>query len=477
MSEAGKPPDFTGARVLVVGDVMLDRNWIGAARRISPEAPVPVVTIDERRETPGGAANVAMNVAALGGRVSLSGLIGEDEAGYALRGFLADNGIGDALRFCALPTITKLRVLSRHQQLIRLDFESRDYSPAASALTTDFPALLDGHDVVVFSDYGKGALSAVDEMIACAKKQGKTVLVDPKGRDFSRYAGADIVTPNVAELAAVTGGFAENALVDRAREALRATGIFAFLVTQGEKGMTYVDARRHHYLAARAREVFDVTGAGDTVIATLAAGLSSGFPLDHALWLSNAAASVSVSRLGTAVVDPHELRKALEPQRASTHGVVDREELREHVRRVRARGQTVVMTNGCFDILHAGHVTYLEEAKALGDRLIVAVNSDASLRRLKGPGRPANTLASRARVLAALQSVDWVVAFDDDTPETLIEEVSPDILVKGGDNRAEEIAGAQWVLAHGGEVRVLSYLEGFSTTKTLAEFLRYRLTK
>lgn len=471
MTEAGKPPDFSAARVLVVGDVMLDRNWIGATHRISPEAPVPVVTIDERCETPGGAANVAMNIAALGGQASLSGLIGEDEAGYALRGFLADNGIGDALKFCALPTITKLRVLSRHQQLIRLDFESHDYSSAASALIEEFAALVEGHDVVVFSDYGKGALFAVNEMIACAKKHGKTVLVDPKGRDFSRYAGADIVTPNLSELAAVIGPFDEETLCDKAREALRATGISAFLVTQGDKGMTYIDAYRSHHLSAQAQEVFDVTGAGDTVIATLAAGLSRGYPLDHALWLANAAASVSVAKLGTAVVDPHELRKALEPQRATTHGVVTREELLEHVRRARARGQTIVMTNGCFDILHAGHVAYLEEAKALGDRLIVAVNSDASLRRLKGPKRPANTLASRARVLAALQSVDWVVAFDDDTPKALIEAVSPNILVKGGDNRAEEIVGAQWVRAHGGTVRVLSYVEGFSTTKTLAKFL------
>lgn len=471
MSETGKPPDFSAARVLVVGDVMLDRNWIGATHRISPEAPVPVVTIDKRCETPGGAANVAMNIAALGGQASLSGLIGKDEAGYALRGFLADNGIGDALKFSALPTITKLRVLSRHQQLIRLDFESHDYSSVASVLIEEFAALVDGHDVVVFSDYGKGALFAVNEMIACAKKHGKTVLVDPKGRDFSRYAGADIVTPNLAELAAVIGSFDEQTLCDKARQALHKTGIAAFLVTQGDKGMTYIDARSSHHLSAQAQEVFDVTGAGDTVIATLAAGLSRGYPLDHALWLANAAASVVVAKLGTAVVDPHELRKALEPQRATTHGVVTREELLEHVRRARARGQTIVMTNGCFDILHAGHVTYLEEAKALGDRLIVAINSDASLRRLKGPNRPANALASRARVLAALQSVDWVVAFDDDTPKALIEAVSPNILVKGGDNRADEIVGAQWVRAHGGTVRVLSYVEGFSTTKTLAKFL------
>ncbi len=471
MPEAGKPPNFAAARVLVVGDVMLDRNWIGEADRISPEAPVPVVTIGEQRETPGGAANVAMNITALGGRATLSGLIGEDEAGEALRGFLAKNGIGDHLQTCALPTITKLRVLSCHQQLIRLDFESRDYSPASAALTAAFAAILDEHDVVVFSDYGKGALSGIAEMIALAKKRGKTVLVDPKGRDFSRYRGADIVTPNVSELSAVAGHFDETTLLKKAREELCVSGISAFLVTQGEKGMTYVDARRDHYFVARAREVFDVTGAGDTVIATLAAGLSAGYPRDRAIELANAAASVSVAKLGTAVVDPRELRKALEPHRASTHGVVDREALLEHVRRVRERGQTLVMTNGCFDILHAGHVTYLEEAKNLGDRLIVAVNSDVSLRRLKGPNRPANTLASRVRVLAALQSVDWVIAFDDDTPETLIEEISPDVLVKGGDNRVEEIAGAHWVLAHGGEVRALSYVEGFSTTRTLAKFL------
>lgn len=462
--------NFQNARVLVIGDVMLDRSWSGGASRISPEAPVPVVNISQQRQTPGGAANVAVNIAALGGHAVLLGLIGTDEAGAALTGLLTERGIDCRLQSCPLPTITKLRVLSRHQQLIRLDFESQGYGEYADALQAAFAAALPDCDAVIFSDYGKGALANVSSLIAQAKAAGKIVLVDPKGRDFTRYRAADIVTPNKSELEACAGAVDEANLLSAARAVLADTGIAALLVTLSEKGMCYVSADADFHLPAQAREVFDVTGAGDTVIATLAAALAAGYELRAAVEFANAAASVAVGKLGTAAVTPLELRAALEPERAQSHGVVSLDELLEHIARARSRGQTIVMTNGCFDILHAGHVTYLEEAKALGGRLIVAVNTDESVRRLKGSDRPANTLESRARVLAALSSVDWVVSFDSDTPAALIETIAPDILVKGGDNRVEDIPGAQAVLDNGGQVLTLSYVDGFSTTKTLSKY-------
>lgn len=470
MSEQRNTPDFSAARVLVVGDVMLDRNWRGDTQRISPEAPVPVVKIGYQEARAGGAANVAVNLAALGARVSLCGLLGEDEAAAQLRAIVAAQGIRDLTVPCPAATITKLRVLSRNQQLMRLDFEADDYAAYAQLLEAPFEQALAQADVLVFSDYGKGALANVSALIEKAKAAGKLVLLDPKGSDYTRYRGADIITPNRGELALVAGDVSDGVLVANTRALLESCGIGAVLVTLSEKGMHYVAAETDHYLAAQAREVYDVTGAGDTVIATLAAALAVKTPLTQALEYANAAAGVVVGKLGTATLSPEELRAALEPPRARSHGVVGKAELKALIARARSRGQRIVMTNGCFDILHAGHVTYLAEAKALGDRLIVAVNSDESVRRLKGPDRPANNLHSRAAVLAALQSVDWVVVFEDDTPAQLIEELMPDVLVKGGDNRVEDIPGAQAVLANGGEVKIMSYVEGFSTTKTLSKY-------
>ncbi|SUO92741.1 bifunctional D-glycero-beta-D-manno-heptose-7-phosphate kinase/D-glycero-beta-D-manno-heptose 1-phosphate adenylyltransferase HldE [Suttonella indologenes] len=470
MSEQRNTPDFSAASVLVIGDVMLDRNWQGDTQRISPEAPVPVVNISRQEARAGGAANVAMNLAALGAKVALCGLVGDDEAGGQLRAIIRQQGITDLMKNCPADTITKLRVLSRHQQLMRLDFEAKDYARYAELLAAPFEKAVDEADVVVFSDYGKGALADVSRLIAKAKQAGKLVLLDPKGSDYARYRGADIITPNRSELALATGNADEAHLLANTRRLLDDCGIQAVLLTLSEKGMRYVAAQTEHYLAAQAREVYDVTGAGDTVIATLAAALAIKTPLPQALEYANAAAGVVVGKLGTSTLSPEELRAALEPPRARSHGVVDKESLKRLIARARTRGQKIVMTNGCFDILHAGHVTYLAEAKALGDRLIVAVNTDESVRRLKGESRPANNLHSRAAVLAALQSVDWVVVFEEDTPAQLIEELMPDILVKGGDNRVEDIPGAQAVLAKGGEVKIMSYVDGFSTTKTLSKY-------
>ena len=464
-------PDFSRARVLVAGDLMLDRYWSGPARRISPEAPVPVVHVSELDDRPGGAGNVALNVAAPGGRAWVCAPVGADEAAAVLRARLEAAGVGCA--FEVVPqaaTITKLRVLARHQQLIRLDFEDGfpDFEPAR--LAAGVTALLDAAGIVVCSDYAKGALRDVAAVIAAARTAGRPVLVDPKGTDYARYAGALLITPNEAEFAAVAGEWTDEAgLVAKARRLAADCGIGHVLITRSERGMTLVaaDGAPAQHIPTRAREVFDVTGAGDTVIATLAAALAAGSPLADAVQLANHAAGIAVGKLGTATVTPLELAAALAPARPPAAGVVERTALLEELAAARARGERIVMTNGCFDLLHAGHVRYLAEAAALGDRLIVAVNDDASVRRLKGSERPIHPLAARMEVLAALRAVDWVLPFTEDTPRALIAQLLPDVLVKGGDYRPEDIAGGAEVIAAGGEVIVLGFVEGHSTTATV----------
>ncbi len=462
-------PSFAGARVLVLGDVMLDRYWHGETARISPEAPVPVVRVDETEMRPGGAANCAVNVAALGATPILLGLIGDDEAGAALEGLLERSGVGERrlLRRPGLATITKMRVVSRHQQLLRIDIEDpaagRD---GAEALHAAFLERLAGADLVLLSDYGKGALADPGRFIAAARAAGRPVLVDPKRADFEAYRGATLLTPNLAELEAAAGRCAGGQEVARRGEALcRTLGLEALLVTRGEHGVILV--RPGHdplVLAARAREVYDVTGAGDTVVAVLAACLAAGQSLEAATRLANVAAGLVVARLGTASVTPGELAAALREPPAPVRGVLDEAALLEAVAAARSAGQRVVMTNGCFDLLHAGHVSYLERARALGDRLLVAVNDDASVARLKGAGRPINPLEQRLAVLAGLAAVDWLVAFAADTPAELVARVCPDVLVKGGDYRAEEVAGGEAVRAAGGRVEILPYRPGCSTS-------------
>ncbi|MGB7934131.1 MAG: bifunctional D-glycero-beta-D-manno-heptose-7-phosphate kinase/D-glycero-beta-D-manno-heptose 1-phosphate adenylyltransferase HldE [Gammaproteobacteria bacterium] len=469
-------PCFDRGRVLIVGDVMLDRYWHGVTSRISPEAPVPVVHVGKSEERPGGAANVALNTAVLGSRTRLLGVTGDDEAAGSLEAQLAAAGID--CRFQKLshtPTVTKLRVISRHQQLIRLDFEDRFQDIDAGRLLAEFRRGLADCDVVVFSDYGKGTLADVTAMIAAARHAGKPVLVDPKAPDFSRYRGASIITPNLAEFELAAGPCAdEQSLREGGRELLARCGIEALLLTRGEQGMTLLRSNETPlHLPAETREVFDVTGAGDTVIAVLAAVLAAGTNLPEATALANLAAGIVVGKLGTASVTLPELQRAVQRGPGAGCGELTREQLLVAVAEARARGERIVMTNGCFDLLHAGHVACLHQARRLGDRLIVAVNDDASVSRLKGNGRPLNPLERRMAVLAGLESVDWVVPFSEDTPECLIGEVRPDLLVKGGDYRPEQIAGFDCVTRHGGEVVVLGYDDGCSTS-AMIETIRRR---
>jgi len=446
---------------------MLDEYWFGPTSRISPEAPVPVVRVTGSEARAGGAANVAANLASLGARTSLTGIVGRDGNAKTLATLMRNQGIAvDFVQSAQRPTITKLRVLSRNQQLIRLDTEDVYSAADAAPLAGAMERLLPPVSICILSDYAKGTLGQVSELIGICRKRGVPVLVDPKGTDFTRYGGATVLTPNLAEFEAVVGPVPTEAEIAERGQALRESlDIQALVITLGERGMAVVTAEGEPvFLPARARQVFDVTGAGDTVIATLAAGLGAGLTLQDAAALANLAAGLVVGRIGVASVTPSELRLALHEHGQGGRGLLRRSEARQVAAEARGRGERIVMTNGCFDILHAGHVAYLEEAKQRGDRLLVAVNDDTSVARLKGAGRPINPLADRMAVLAGLASVDWVVPFGEDTPEALVNEVLPDVLVKGGDYRPENIAGARAVLANGGTVEVLSFREGRSTT-------------
>ena len=464
-------PAFDDVRVLVAGDLMLDRYWHGGTARISPEAPVPVVHVQSEEARAGGAGNVALNLAALGVQTTLSGVTGDDATAADLDALLRAAGVDNRfLRHPTAPTITKLRVVSRKQQLIRLDFEDAfEATGAADLLPLLQPAFADAR-VLVLSDYAKGALRDPQPLIQAARAAGLQVLVDPKGHDFGRYRGATLATPNLSEFEAVVGRCAgEDDLVARGRQLARDSGIDALLVTRGEDGMSLIPAEGEPlHLPARARDVFDVTGAGDTVIATLAAGVAAGLALPQATALANIAAGLVVGKLGTATVSVSELRRALHETEGNGRGVLAEPRLLQAIADARAHGERVVMTNGCFDLLHAGHVAYLEQARNRGDRLLVAVNDDESVRRLKGAGRPVNSVQNRMAVLAALAAVDWVVPFSEDTPERLIEQVLPDVLVKGGDYRPEDIVGYRQVTGNGGTVEVLDFLDGCSTSDMIS---------
>ncbi len=470
-------PSFHSVRALVVGDVMLDRYWHGNTSRISPEAPVPILRVTESQERPGGAGNVALNLKALGCQVFLVGIVGQDEVGNTLEKQLATAGVYCYFhRVADFPTITKLRVLGRHQQLVRLDFEGSLDALKTQNLIPDVKRLLQQKiDVLILSDYAKGTLHHAQAFINAAKEANIPVLVDPKSTDFSLYQGATVITPNQKEFEAIVGHSAsEEEMVAKGCALLQNFAVSALLITRSEHGMMLL---REHFppicLPAKAREVYDVTGAGDTVIAVLAASMAAGVSLDEAAALANVAAGLAVEKLGAVTISADELRLAIRPssQTAPTGCITAEAELIQMLEDARARNETIVMTNGCFDILHAGHVQYLEQAKKLGQRLIVAINDDDSVRRLKGKKRPINALADRMSVVAGLRSVDWVIAFSEDTPERLIELIQPHILVKGEDYQIAQIAGAEYVLANGGKVHLLPFKPNCSTSGVIQKIL------
>ncbi len=466
--------NFEKTKVLIVGDVMLDQYWFGGTSRISPEAPVPVVLVDHMDERPGGAANVALGVQALGALPTLLGVVGIDAAALRLKQLLDENLLQCQLKsFAECNTITKLRILSRNQQMIRLDTEKHFPTEVGESLKTYYMDLLEGKDAVIISDYGKGSLSDPAWLIQAAGAKNIPVIVDPKSRDFSVYRKATVIKPNLKEFEAVVGPCpSDEILVNKALHFLKENDIESLVVSRSEKGLTVVTkAGLVTHIAAEARDVHDVTGAGDTVVAVLATALASGMDLVQAAMLGNVAAGIAVGKLGAATVSAQEIQASLARNNADQSlpmGVMTEDALIAALRLSKARGERIVFTNGCFDILHSGHVMYLEQAKRLGNRVIVAVNDDASVARLKGPTRPVNALADRMAVLAGLRSVDWVLPFSEDTPERIIQRISPHILVKGGDYKdIEALPGARFVLSQGGKVQLLGLKEGCSTTNVI----------
>ncbi len=467
---------FAALRILIIGDVMLDRSIWGDVDRISPEAPVPVLRSVRTTSAPGGAANVAMNLVGLGVSVAQAGFWGDDAEMRELRSLLAPAKVDlSGMVASCHPTISKTRVTARNQQLLRLDVESAEPRPAAEhqALLERGLELVRTADAVILSDYDKGALSAplCQAVIALARQRRIPVLADPKGRDFGKYAGATTICPNLQELGLVTGIPTRNLapLLAAAQQLVGQLGIDYMTVTMSEKGIRILYPDSVFHSPTRAREVFDVTGAGDTVIATLAASLAGGLDPETAVTLANIAAGIVVAKTGTAPISRHELvaEFTASAQMKAPDKILDLPHLLVRLAEWRASGDRIVFTNGCFDILHVGHIALLEQCREFGDKVVIGLNSDASVRQLKGPTRPLVSESERARVLAALGATDAVIIFDQPTPLELIQAVRPDVLVKGGDYTASTIVGADDVVTWGGRVEIVPTVTGASTTSTI----------
>ena len=460
---------------LVVGDVMLDRYLIGSVGRISPEAPVPIVLLNAQNERAGGAANVAANLALLGIKTQLIGCLGDDNEGKSLAKLIAENGIeNNCFTSKNRPTIAKTRVLSGHQQMMRLDQESNAVfaKEENDALQANIHAAIEASPkIVILSDYAKGLLSLdiCQSIINTCKAKNIPVLVDPKGADYSKYVGATALTPNKKETAEACNTNINDVDLIAKASALKDCVKLQFLaVTRGEDGITLIDDATHH-LPASAKQVFDVSGAGDTVIATLAAGLMYGLTALEALTVANLAAGVVVGKVGTVPITQADLVEALQAEQGSeqAHKICDLAQLMVKVDTWKKQNQKIVFTNGCFDLLHAGHVIYLEAAKKRGDKLVLGLNTDRSVSAIKGPSRPVVHENDRARVLAALESVDAVILFDEDTPLNLITSIKPNVIAKGSDYSASQVVGGIEVQSWGGEIALIDLVEGRSTSNII----------
>jgi D-beta-D-heptose 7-phosphate kinase/D-beta-D-heptose 1-phosphate adenosyltransferase len=464
------------ASVLVVGDAMLDRYVYGEVSRVSPEAPVPILCVTREVAMPGGAGNVVRNLIALEAAVAFVSVVGDDQAGSDLTGLIGgqQNVEPWLLVQGGRTTTLKTRYIAQGQHLIRADREETLALPEKLAerlirIATDAMAAT---SVTILSDYQKGVLGAdvAPRLIAAAKSLGRRVIVDPKGRDYTRYNGADIVTPNRRELAEATGLSVdtESGIVAAAQVLLQRHGFGAVLVTRAEDGMSLITANEIRHYPGEAPEVFDVSGAGDTVVATLAAAMAVDVPLFDAARLANIAGGIVVGKVGTAVARPNDILAAITPVTGALRKVVTPAQAAEAAERWRTRGYTVGFTNGCFDLLHPGHIHLLEQCRAMCDRLIVGMNADASVKRLKGASRPVQNESARAAVLASLASVDLVCLFEDDTPLDILKLIKPDLLVKGADYTHDTVVGAKEVESWGGRVALAELLPGHSTTATVA---------
>lgn len=459
-------------RVLVVGDVMLDRYIQGRVVQVSQEAPVPVLNVDGTSERLGGAANVASNVVALGARCTLVAAVGDDPSGAAITRMIDAAGIdADLVVVPGWRTTLKERIVSGRKQMLRMDFEDGFEEEVAAQVARRAATHLRNADSLVLEDYDKGALACPQQIVRAARDHGVPAVADPKLKPLAAYRGVDVFKPNRWEFQQAAGHWQDDAELNAVAARLaRENGIGAIALTLGDQGLRLVESNgRHCHLPSVAADVFDSTGAGDTVAATLGVCVALGWSRAEAANAANVAGGLVCAKFGTATVSLLELNRAIEERdgHADATDLLPRSRLANVVDDARRQGERIVFTNGCFDILHAGHVGYLAEARALGDRLVVAVNDDESARRLKGEGRPVNPLQRRMRVLEGLSAVDWVVPFSEDTPEALLAEIRPDVLVKGGDYALADVVGADFVRGYGGEVRVLSRAEGCSTTMLL----------
>ncbi len=474
---------FSDANVMVVGDIMLDRYFWGEASRISPEAPVPVVKVKKKTRSLGGAGNVAANLSGLGCNTAIIGVCGSGNAGKQLKEMIINLGVDDQIiEDPSRPTITKTRVMAAKQQALRLDEEKTgSISPdVQKEILFRLQKRINTCKAVVLSDYGKSVFLSTtftQKVIEMCRHRKVPVFVDPKGSQWGKYKNATCITPNTAEFELVTGGSPDNqkqAFFACAKALREKTSIDWLLITRGPRGMSLVGGEDKPFVVpARAREVFDVSGAGDTVIATMAAAVASGLDFFKAAEMANMAAGVVVGKLGTRPINRQELFAALNSYDAGKRFFPiiensDYSDVGAQAEKWRSAGETIVFTNGCFDLLHPGHVSLLRQAKALGHRLIVGLNSDASVKRLKGESRPILVEKDRAAVLSALESVDMVALFGEDTPRQLIKAVKPDILVKGADYAIDDVVGKNIVQAYGGRVALVDILKGHSTT-TIAE--------
>lgn len=468
-------------RCLVVGDLMLDEYLWGKAERISPEAPVQVVDVIREELRLGGAGNVVHNLAALGVQVSVCSVVGDDQNGRELLGQFCHHHIDTRAIFLDPDrrTSRKTRVVAAHQQIVRIDRESREALPAAveQQLCDWIAAHASEYKAIVLSDYNKGVLTptVIASAISAATAIGIPVLVDPKGTDYTRYGGATLLTPNRKEAEAASGISVTDtaSLAEAARAIMSATGLQHLLITRSEEGMSlFSQGGEIVHIPTVAREVFDVSGAGDTVLATLAVGIASGFSMAESARLANIAAGIAVGKLGTSIVTPQEIIDAVSLTHKDSHVKIKSLEVLSPLIAVeKSKGKRIVFTNGCFDLLHAGHVKYLQKARNLGDLLVLGLNSDASVRRLKGPKRPLIDQDERAHLLAALDCVDYVIVFEQDTPLELITALKPHILAKGGDYSLDGVVGRDIVESYGGRVELITFVDGKSTTNIIERIL------
>jgi D-beta-D-heptose 7-phosphate kinase / D-beta-D-heptose 1-phosphate adenosyltransferase len=459
---------MTNSNILVIGDVMLDEYWLGTSNRISPEAPVPIVKVDDKEFRVGGAGNVVLNLFNINPKVSLISTIGKDKDGEIIKRILKRKKINVIFKETSkCRTIKKLRIFTQNQQMIRLDFEDNKENYKLE-LNEQIKKQIRKSKLVILSDYGKGSLINVKKIIRYAKS--KMIIIDPKGSDYSKYSGATILTPNINEFIEIVGEVNSQAvLIKKAKILIKKINLKGILITQGKKGMTFISKKNVIHKNSLAQDVFDVSGAGDTVIANFSAYLNMGNTFEEAMEMANIAASIVIKKLGTASANKREVEKIYNKKNITFNNkyLKSTSKILQIVNFLKSQNQKIVLTNGCFDVIHLGHIHLLEKAKTFGDFLIVALNSDKSVKLLKGEKRPINKVLARIKSLEALKCVDLVVVFNELTPLNIIKMIKPNVLVKGGDYKIEGIIGADVVKANKGEIKIVNTVKGYSTTKLL----------